>query len=78
MGVARAAIFEAKKLSQAQQKMSESEQKLEEELWKAKEENAELEKSLDAMSKEVMHLRSQLFRFDNIHKGRLETAGVPH
>ena len=46
--------------------MSESEQKLQEELKKAKEKNTELEKSLDAMSKEVMHLRSLLFRFDNI------------
>ena len=46
--------------------MSESEQKLQEELRKAREKNTELEKSLDAMSMEVMHLRSQLIQFDNM------------
>ena len=46
-------------------KLSESEQKLREELQKAQEKNTELEKSLDARSKEVTHPRSQLFPFDN-------------
>ena len=46
-------------------KLSESEQKLREELQKAQEKNTELEKSLDARSKEVIHPRSQLFPFDN-------------
>ena len=57
--------------------MSESERKLQEKLQKAKKKNTYFEKFLYTMSKEVMHPRSQLFRFDNINAG-LETAGVLH
>ena len=46
--------------------MSESEQKLQEELKKAKEKNTELEKSLDAMSKEMMHPKVTVVSVCNI------------